>query len=228
MPAALVAARAHAVLVARPRSSVFHAYTGPITPSGRTSRGVRPVCEARTRPLLVLERLAAALDLAGRRICARCSARLSATARRAEQPPNRLDDRARFFAGLSIDDLLVAVAIAGTVDDTYAVGLVANQLHGRVPTITRHRPDDPAAADRFDLEVAIIRRRDHLRVAGLTPEQRAARDAAHAAETERSLRAQAERRKAAAMDRAIDRANTGRYLTRRDRELAAAAGIDTS
>lgn len=219
----LVVARMHGVLVTRPGSPVFHVYSSPLTPSGRfIPRAARPVCSARTKRLVVLERVGSVLDPAGRRLCGRCSARLSALARRAEQPPSNVDARKAFWEGVGITstDLVVALALAASVEETYAIGNVTNLLFGRVdPAITR-RPAEPGKAQgRWDFERQLLACRDALRLAELSPEDREQRAAEREAEAMRDEQIRAARRRGDAMARALDRRLAGRWLTPYEREL---------
>lgn len=217
----LVAARMHAVLVARPHSPVVHVYAGPLTPSGRSiPRAARAVCSARTRRLYVLERDGSVLDLGGRRVCGRCSARLSATARRAEQPIQRAAC-VEFYAGLTLADLVVAIAMATTVEETHRIGFAMGL---RFPAPPVRRPEvtsdrDAFMAALFDVNAQLLRRRGELRVAELSPEEREQRAAARDAEAMRDEQIRAARRKADAIARATDRRNAGRYLMPHEREL---------
>lgn len=210
----LAAARMHAVLVTRPGSDVFHVYAGPLTPSGRfVPRAARTVCTARTRRLSVLERVGAVLDLAGRRVCGRCSARLSAFARRAEQPPVNRDLEAAYWQGVGLGDLVVALALTTTTAEAYTVSRVARMVADAQPGVPGVREAYRA------LDQKINRRLDRLRAAELSPEEREAAAARREAEADDAARAIAARQKAAAMDRAVDRRNAGLYLTPWERAL---------
>ncbi|NUO57280.1 MAG: hypothetical protein HOV78_11480 [Hamadaea sp.] len=218
----LTAARLHALPVARPGSEVFHLYVGPLTPTGRyVPRTARSVCSARTRRLTVIQRAGSALDLGGRRVCGRCSARLSAESRRAEQPTNR-DAAAEFHVGITLGDLVLAIAMATSTAETHRIGFAMGL---RFPPAPTKRPKE-IASDRdalhaalFDTNAELLRTRDRLRMAERTPEQVAADELRRETEDDLRARAAAGRRKSAAMDRAIDRRNRGSYLMPHEREL---------
>lgn len=222
----LTAARMHGVLAIRPGSTVFHIYAGPRSRrTGRIPRGARPVGNCRTRQLRELERDGSVLDLAGRRLCGRCSARLSAVARRAEQPVSR-DACLAFYSGITLADLVVATVMTSTVDETHRVGFVLGLLFGQAPVI---RPRDPAAGDgayrvrvrqaMFDLHAEIVRRRRALVAAARSPEEIEIAARIREDELARDQRILSGRRKAAALDRAIDRRNAGQYLMPHERQL---------
>lgn len=223
----LAVARMHGVLVTRPGSRVFHVYAGPLTPSGRfVPRVARTACGARTRRLSVLERVGSVLDLGGRRVCGRCSARLSAVARRAEQPVSR-DDFLRVYGGLSgvtLGDLVVALAMCTTVDENRRVAYVASVVHGFMePTGTRRPVEAGRRQARYDFEVELLRQRRVLTAAERTPEEVEAAARRREDETARSAQLYAARRKAAAMDRALDRRQRGQYLMPHERALLSSA-----
>lgn len=223
----LVAARMHPVLVARPGSPVFHVYSGPLTPSGRfVPRTARTACTAHTRRLSVLDRDGSVLDLDGRRLCGRCEARLSATARRASQPVSR-DDFTRMYggpAGVTLADLLVALVMCQTVEENRRVAFVASLVHGFMDPTSTRRPTEPGKRQaRYDFEVELLRRRHALAAAERTPDE--VEDAAVRREVEaaRDAQAIAARQRADRIDRAVDRRNAGHYLTPWEKTLADSA-----
>lgn len=224
IPCALLVARMHGHLACRPGSPVFHIYSGPLTPPGRwVPRAGRAVCTANTRRLSILGRAGAAVDLGGRRMCGRCTARLTSLSARAVQPVTRADRLAVYGGkdGVTLGDLAVAVALATSVDETHAIGTVAALVHGPMSPTTVRRPAEVGYRQaRYDLEVELLRRRRDLTAAARTPEE--IEDAALAREAAAARDAQilAARKKTDARDRAVDRRNRGRYLTPWERELA--------
>lgn len=217
----LAVARMHGVLVARPSSPVFHVYAGPLTQSGRfVPRASRPVCGARTRRLVVVERAGACLDTGGRRVCERCSVRLSAIARRAEQPPLNHDQAVVFWkaAKVTLGDLAVAITLAGSVAETHSIGLALGQVFPPPPA---RRPATGFGVALFDIHGALLTRRDDLRAAERTP------DEIHAARTRREMQADEAERQRVAQTRAYqharheDRLNAGQYTTAWERTRAA-------
>jgi len=217
----MTVARMHGVLVTRPGSRVFHAYSGPLTPSGRfIPLAARTVCNARTRRLSVLERVGSVLDLGGRRMCVRCSARLARAARRAEQPISR-DECLAFYRGITLADLVVATALTATVDETHRVGFVLSLLFGAPPA--RRPIEFNGRQALFDVDAALVRRRRALRETERTPDEledlRRRRD--EQAYTDGL--AIASRRRADRIERAMERRDQGRYLMPHERELLAHA-----
>lgn len=215
----LTVARMHGVLAGRRRSAVYHVYVGPTTPTGRSPRGVRPVCSARTRPLTILRRCGVTVDVHGRRMCANCSARLTAMARRAEQPPSNVDQRKAFFeaTGVTSSDLVVALAVASSVEETHAIANVTNLLFG--PASFRRPKAAGKAQARYDFEAELLRRRRSLATAELTPEERDAIEAKREAEAMRDEQIRAQRTKDDQMNRALDRRIRSAYLMPHEREL---------
>lgn len=118
------------------RTGVLHVYTGPLTPSGRfIPRNARTVCRARTGRLSVveLERVTALADDVRRRrprVCARCSARLTALRGSGRVEPQHRDHYRQAAAGLSIADLAVDLTAAATEDDVDHVVHIALAVHG--------------------------------------------------------------------------------------------------
>lgn len=217
----LLVARMHGVLVTRPHSDVFHVYSGTLTPSGRcVPRAARTVCTARTRRLSVAVRSGAAVDLAGRRMCARCSARLFAIARRAEQPISR-DDCLAFYRGITLADLVVAIALATSVDETHAIGFVLGLLFGPAPV---RRPAEFGGRQAlFDVHTELLRVRRHLRNTERSPEEIEAAARKREADLERDAQILAGRRQAAQLDRAVERRSRNQFLMPHERELLAQA-----
>lgn len=219
----LAAARMHAVLVHRPGSDVFHVYAGPLTPSGRfVPRAARPVCSARTRRLSVVVRTGVTVHLAGRRMCARCAARMSATAHRAAQPPSNVHERKTFWEATGVDspDLVVALAVASSVEEVHAIAHVTTLLKGFFDVSSHRRPETPGKAQgRWDFETELVRRRRELVAAERTEEERTAARAARDAEADDRERTRARRAREAQVDRARDRHRTGQYMRPHEREL---------
>jgi hypothetical protein len=219
---ALLVAKSHALLVARPTSPVLHIYAGPLTLSGRwvpSSR--RTACRAHTRRLTVLARTGATLELGGRRVCARCSARLFAVARRAEQPVTR-EQWLVAYAGVTLGDLATGLAVASTTDETHSLGFVAKLLHG-APPVRRDLAATLRHAAVFDLHAEIVARRRALIAAGRTPEEIEAAQRQREAEAFNDQLIQQARRRDAAIDRAVDRRNRGGFLLPHERQLVDSA-----
>lgn len=219
---ALTVARLHGVLAVRRHSDVFHIYVGTTTPGGRTTRSARPVCNAHTRPLTILRRCGVTVDTHGRRMCARCSARLSAIAHRAEQPPLNLDAEKTFWQATGIDspDLVVALAVASTVEETHAIARVTNLLKGPVHTTVTPRPEAAGKEQaRWDFEQQLLKRRRELRAAELTPEQRETAAVKRDVATAREQQIAAARQKQDRLNRALARRLNGQYLMPHQKQL---------
>lgn len=241
----LTIARMNGHLVYRPGSDVFHVYTGVLTPSGRwVPAAGRTVCKVRSRRLSVLERTGAVLDLDGRRMCGRCTARLATLAARDVQPVAR-DACLRFYAGVQLRDLVTATHLTTTVDETHRVGFVMGLLFGQAPVVRPAETTwDPnrgwyvdrgkqprqylslAAHDRhvykqalFDLTAELLRRRRALVAAERTPEEIEAAARKREADAARDARILAERRRGAAMDRVLDRRTNSEYLMPHEKAL---------
>ena len=207
---ALEVAAVHGRLVGRPHSPVLHVYVGPTTPSGQfVPRSCRTVCRTRTRRLKVLPRTGSRLDLAGRRVCGRCSACLLSPGRQAGQPISR-DQWLAAYRHVTLADLATATALATTSDETHRVGFIAGLVHG--PSPVRRPRDLTKLQARFDLEQEILRRRRHLRTAERTPEEIAADAMRREAEDHNNALIAKARRKEDRHARALDRMNRGQYL----------------
>lgn len=144
-----------AVLVARPGSHVMHVYAGPLTPSGRfVPRSGRTACRAHTSRLSVLNPSAASsLAPTGRRMCARCSARLAgpvpstgaltpSKGRAEQQHLSREQLRAR-YVDVTPADLVRWLTAAATEDDVDEAAHVSLLLFGPAgcQTTTAAAPD---------------------------------------------------------------------------------------
>jgi hypothetical protein len=124
---ARLARQAPVVLASRP-TGVLHAFSGPLTPTGRSPRGARPVCGTRTRtlraiPLSEVRRL---------RVCERCHAHLDRLGKAGgvgTQPPSRGQLLAA-YAGVTSFDLAVDAWRAETVEDVERVEHLALLLVG--------------------------------------------------------------------------------------------------
>ena len=122
--AALAAAGPGALLVARP-AGVAHVYAGPLTPSGRfAAASGRTVCRARTRRLSVLPEHPSSLaprEPGSKRLCVRCSARLSSCKgvndRRAEVPCTHRTEYRRRYGSLAPRDFYAQALMAETLDE---------------------------------------------------------------------------------------------------------------
>lgn len=218
----LAVARMNGHLVYRPGSDVFHVYTGPLTPSGRwVPRTGRTVCAVKARRLSVLERTGAVLDLDGRRMCGRCTARLTALSVRAVQPVSR-DACLRFYAGVQLRDLVTATVLTMTVDETHRVGFVMGLLFGQAPVYRPAKPKPPEmsrAQALFDLTEELLRRRRAFAAAERTPEEIEAAARKREDDAARDARILAERRKSDVRDKVTDRQRAGEYVTAYERGL---------
>lgn len=222
---ALMVARLHGVLVHRPTSRVVHVFTGQVTTSGHYGRRRQPVlCSARIGRVHVVARDGGVYDLDGRRVCGNCSARLSAVARRAEQPPLNRDRAVEFWktAQVSLGDFMAAVAVAGSVAETHAIGLALGQVFPPPPA-RRPGADRAGWQALYDTHQVLLRRRTQLRAIERTPEDVEAAARAREAEAQRDALILAGRKKSDRVARAVDRRNTGRYLTPWERALADSA-----
>jgi hypothetical protein len=124
---ARLACRARVTLASRP-TGVLHAYAGPLTPTGRSPRGGRPVCGARTRTLRVVP----LPEVRRLRVCERCHAhlvRLGKAGGVGTQPPSRGQLLAA-YAGVTSFDLAVDAWRAETVEDVERVEHLALLLFG--------------------------------------------------------------------------------------------------
>lgn len=154
---ARLACQAPVSLASRP-AGVLHAYTGPLTPSGRCPRGARPVCGARTRtlrgiPLSEVRRL---------RVCKRCHAHLDRLGKAGgvgTQPPSR-EQLLAAYVGVTAFDLAVDAWRAETAEDVERVEHLALLLAGL--TATRTEPvvsPDGKETGPLDEHIAKARRR---------------------------------------------------------------------
>jgi hypothetical protein len=214
------ALRLGAKLVTRHRG-VAHVYHGPLTRSARFVPADREVvCGVRTKRLSVLldgpDALGAAAD--GLRLCRRCAPLLEAF------PPDSpyagrvlvtLDDKAAAFAHLNALDFGRAAKWCRTVAETHQVGMLMGLVLGPPPL----RPKTPDQVIHKAADEALNRRRKQLRLAELTPEERAEREAKRLAEEDELIRIRSARGRQARIDRAQDRANRGQYLMPHERDL---------
>lgn len=101
------------VLAARP-AGVLHAYTGPLTPSGRrVPRAGRTACHAHTRPLGVVP----LSEVGFRRVCLRCTARLTSSLPGEAGRPLARGHALALHADVTPFDLAVDLWRAETIDD---------------------------------------------------------------------------------------------------------------
>ncbi|WGL50672.1 hypothetical protein P5P86_11925 [Nocardioides sp. BP30] len=214
------AIRLGAVLVMRPRRPVAHLYLGPVTETGSFVRsGFAVLCGARTRRLSVVVE---GLDGLGPqlRLCRRCAPLVQALAPSSPYAGRVLvafDDMAAAFAHLTPADFETAARWCRTVDETYQVGTLSGLVLGPVPLVAR--TEEQRVRKRVD-EV-LLKRRNRLRNAELSPEERADRAARRELEADERARVQAARARADRIARANDRANRGQYLMPSQRELLA-------
>lgn len=223
----LEVARLHGILAVRPGSDVFHVYTGPRSRrTGRIPRGARPVGNCRVGRLVELERDGSSLDLAGRRLCGRCSARLASRGRRAEQLTSR-DDFLRVYggrAGVTLGDLVTALVMCASSDENRRVAYVASVVHGFCEPTANPRPTQPGRGQaRYDFEVELRRRRKDLVAAERTPEEIEAAAIAREVDQARQAQINTARRKADARDRALDRRLRGGFLLPHEKALVESA-----
>lgn len=213
----------HATIVlASRRRGVAHVVVGPLTPSGRwSSARARTVCTTRTRRLAVLPPLDGLGDDVS--VCKRCSARLSSPVGTGPSIPlTTRDQRLAAWRGTTLRELAVGVALCATVEDTHSIGTVLLLLFGAAPTV---RPKTPSVEQAvFDFDAALVRKRDHLRVAEMPEWQRAEIVAQREDDTRRDQLAAAGRRKAARLDRLRERNRAGGYLTAEERADIGATG----
>lgn len=166
-------------LVARP-NGVLHAYSGPLTPSGRrVPRSGRAACNVRARTLSAVSLPA----VQSRRVCGRCAARFTASPTCEPGSLPRSEARA-LYADVTPFDLAVDAWRAETVADVERLEWVALLVVG-LPGLKRDPVIAPSGKQSPPLDQLIARAR--LRIAGsrdyLTPTARAA-----AAENEHQAR----------------------------------------
>lgn len=150
--------RCRCVLVARPRG-VLHAYVGTLTPSERsTPRGARPACGTRTRALRVVP----LSEVRRRRVCVRCTARLSRGPHAAGEAG--IQSRTELMAaydGVTAFDLAVEAWRAETPADVERVEWLALLLVG-YPATARVDVVSPEGKVTVPLDVHIARARRRL------------------------------------------------------------------
>ena len=149
--------RAPVALASRP-TGVLHAYAGPLTPTGRSPRGARPVCGSRTRTL----RAVPLSEVRRLRVCERCHAHLDRLGKAGgvgTQPPSRGQLLAA-YAGVTAFDLAVDAWRAETPADVERVEHLALLLVGLKATKSEPvvSPDGKATGP-LDEHLAQARRR---------------------------------------------------------------------
>lgn len=209
----VAATRAGAMLATRPRSQVVHLVPpGPLTPSGRfLPRAARTVCRGRTGRLHLLPADVSGVGRAGRRFCRRCTAVLPTSLGTTVSTIHTRDAIETAFAHLQLPDLVVANAWARTVAESYQVGTVASVVLGPAPF--RRPTAEGAARQRWQLERSILARRDRLRQAERTAEQREADQRIRDAEADDRRRTTEAARTEAAREADDYRRRHGRYRT---------------
>lgn len=218
----LVAAmRAGARLAGRPGAGrVWHVYTGPVTASGRfVPAAGRPLCGARTRRLGLLEPTASlGLDLAGRRVCRRCTAVLPPSLGHSTR--KRLLTRGDWVAAydhLTLTDLEQAAAWTRTVAECHQVATVVSQTMGPKPlTPPARRTSEQTRL--VDLHDFLNARRRHLAEVEKTTEEQAADQATRERDAEAYRRITDARRRAGREAYATDKARRGEYLMPHERD----------
>lgn len=207
--------RAVLTLAHRPGSPVVHVYLGPVTPSGRfAGAGGRTVCHQHTRRLTVLDRDLTLLDH-GRTVCARCRTRLASLAAGLGRLVSR-DDHLAAFRGSTLRDLVLALALCRSVDETHRVSFIGQLLFGPPPV---RRPVEVSPQQAWhDLSVAIVATRHALAKAGRTPEELEAIRQQREADEFNAKVLEAGRRQTARIDKLTRRATAGQYLTGKERD----------
>lgn len=160
------------VLAARP-AGVLHTYSGTLTPTGRSPRAARPACGVRTRVL----REVPLSEVRTRRVCVRCTARLTRTSAAGEagiQPPSRGQLLAA-YAGVTAFDLAVDAYRAETPADVSRVEWLALLLVG-FPATSRDQVVSPDGKITGPLDDHITKARRRLGIVRdpMGPELRAA------------------------------------------------------
>lgn len=128
-------------LVARPRG-VLHVYTGPLTACAHVPRARRPLCRARTRQLSVVQvhSSLAMVSNSCRRMCVRCTARLTRDSGRAvHQPLRTRRDYLQAHAHTTAHDLVFALKVAETPAEVDAAAHLTLALFD-VPKAARPNP----------------------------------------------------------------------------------------
>lgn len=222
-PASIMTARLHGVLAGRPSSPVVHVVTVPRSRrTGRLPRNARSVAGCRTSRLYEVDRDGVVIDLGGRRLCKRCEVRLVSLARALEQPPAEHDARVAFWqaSGVTSTDLVIALALATTEAETYAISEITNAIAGRVhPSVTR-RPSTPGKAQgRWDFEKRLLTVRDRLRTAERSPEEVEAAARIREDRARSAAAIAAAQKKQDRIARATTRRLAGQYLAPWEREL---------
>lgn len=119
--------RCRCVLATRP-GGVLHAYVGPLTPTGRSPRGGRPVCGTRTRTLRAIPHS----EVRRLRVCERCRAHLDRLGKAGgvgTQPPSRGQLLAA-YDGVTAFDLALDAWRAETAEDLERVEHLALLIVG--------------------------------------------------------------------------------------------------
>jgi hypothetical protein len=196
-------------LVGRPRG-VAHIYVGPLTPSGRFAAAAgRTACRARTRRLSILAPMSCRRgEPSSRRVCARCSARLTPQGR-AEHLPNR-DAIVAAYGTLTLPQLQAAAGACTTPAESHQLGLITAVLYGQPLRHATNLSGRDAAVR--DLHRFIETDRKRLVAALRTPEEIEAAAEAARRQVETTNRIKEARAREAAAARAYDRQARGQYL----------------
>lgn len=120
-----LASSGEVVLAARP-SGKLHGFVGPMTPSGRSPRGARPVCGVRTRALRVVP----LSEVRRQRVCARCHAHLVRLGKAGGVGTQSRTQLLAAYAGVTAFDLAVDAYRAESADDVARVEWLALLLVG--------------------------------------------------------------------------------------------------
>lgn len=207
-----------AALVGRPRG-VVHVYSGALTRGGGSvPTSSRPYCGVRTRRLRVLGTTTtdASTAVVGRpHFCRTCVVLLPARLGGGSGALVTRDDWIEAYGDLTADDLRLAAAWSRTVGETYQVADVLMKVHGPKPI----RPTTDAGRALLAAYDAAEARRRRLTAAAMTDDERAAVREAREAELFNRRRAEKQRRKGIAIEKAQERALSGGYITPSDREL---------
>lgn len=147
-----------------------------------------------------------------RRVCARCTAKLSAWW------PQTRDAELAAFSFLTVANLATVTRSCTTVAQTHVVGRLALMLFGPEPlTPKARRTSDQQAL--VDLHQGIHAQRAHLVPLERTEEERQALRQARADEAHDAAERRKATRRAAAVENANERRRGGRYLTPAERDL---------
>lgn len=157
-----------------------------------------------------------------RRVCVRCIKAMLPTAPGLDGAPLPRDVEAQLYSFLTIPNLHAVLRSCTTVDQTHMVGRLALMLFGpktmRPPA--RRSQGQAAVADLHD---AIHNTRARLVAETRTPEERAALRQQRDTQVFNDALTARQRKRAAAVDKALERARRGGFLTPYERQLVDSA-----